>query len=159
MAAPHTNSHTQSPAAAARKSTAALGTVNAVTTALVRLNLPEATFDQYAAQADRAGVEVEKLMESRLTQALPQTDAGLWLTLAQKKRLEACVGRTLTDGEGALQRLEPLSRITVEGQVIRLDPTLLKRLSTRTRRGQTLQQLIEQEVVKALKQYVGLLPY
>lgn len=135
------------------------GTVNQVTTAHVRLDLPEHIFDQYSGQADKAGKDVEQLMAERLTRTLPQVDNGLWFTSEEKKRLETIVGHMVADGQGALQRLEPIQKIDVSGVCIRLDPQVIKRLSTRTLRGQSLNQLIEQQVVKALKQYVGLLPY
>lgn len=149
-----------SPSTQKRTTTAAPGTVNAVTTAHVRLNLPEHIFDQYAAQAERAGgKDVEVLMAERLVRCAPQAEPGLYFNAAEKKRLDACIGRPVGDANGALQRLEPLSRIDVSGVAIKLDPTTLTRLSTRTRRAQSLNQLIEEVVVKALKQYVGLLPY
>jgi len=124
-----------------------------------RIDLPEHVFDAYAAQADKAGKDPELWMQERLVRCLPQTEPGLWFSPSEKKRLEACVGRMVNDAGGALQRLEPLSKITVEGLTIKIDPIVLKRLSTRTLRGQTLNQLIEQQVERALKQYVGLLPY
>lgn len=124
-----------------------------------RIDLPEHIYDQYAAEADKKGKDPELLMRERLVQVLPQNDQGLWFSAADKKRLEQCIGHMCSDANGALQRLEPLSHITVEGLDIRIDPTILKRLSTRTLRGQTLNQLIVQQVQKALKQYVGLLPY
>jgi hypothetical protein len=127
----------------------------------VRLELPLHVFEQYAQQAEKTGQGKipEQVMVDRLLKCAEQHDAGLWLTAAEKKRLEACVGHMVNDGQGALQRLEPLSRITIEGLTFQIDPIVLKRLSTRTRRGQTLEQLIKEQVQRALKQYVGLLPY
>jgi hypothetical protein len=146
--------------ATAQKRISSPGTVNAVTTAHVRLELPEHVFDQYSGQAEKSGGrDPEVVMAERLIRCANQVESGLYFNQAEKKRLEACVGHMVADAQGALQRLEPLSRINVSDVTIRLDPVVLQRLSTRCRRGQTIQQLITEQTVKALKQYVGMLPY
>ncbi len=143
----------------AQKHIANQGTVNQVTTAHVRLELPEHVFDQYSGQADKVGKDPELLMTERLIRCAPQIESGLYFTNDEKKRLEKCLGHMVSDGTGALQRLEPMSKIDVGGVTITLDALILKKLSTRTLRGQTLEQLIEKTVTKALRQYVGLEPY
>lgn len=124
-----------------------------------RVDLPAHVVGAYEAQALKQGKHPETLMAERLVKCEKHSDAGLWFNAAEKKRLEACVGHPCAQADGILQRLEPLSRLTVEGIELRIDPVVLKRLSTRTMRGQTLEQLIRQQVDRALKQYVGLLPY
>lgn len=148
------------PTADPRRKVIGLGTINEVRVAHCRVELPEHIFDLYVTQADKQdGKDPEKLMEERLIRCVGQVDQGLYFTLADKKRLEVCIGRSVGDARGALQHLEPLSRIDVSGVVIQLDPVVLKRLETRTRRGQSLEQLIREQVNRALKQYVGLMPY
>jgi len=124
-----------------------------------RIDLPEHVYDAYAGQADKIGKDPELVMMERLIRCLPQIETGLYFNNSEKKRLEACTGHMCSDANGALQRLEPLSKMTVEGLEIKIDPTVLKRLSTRTARGQTLEQLIRVQIDRALKQYVGLMPF
>jgi hypothetical protein len=144
---------------APQKKTTAQGTVNQITTAHCRVELPEHVFDTYAEQAKAVGKDPELLMTERLTRCAKQIDSGLHFNNAEKKRLELFLGHMVADAAGALQRLEPLSKINVSDVNITIDPVVLKRLSTRIPRGQEMGKFMEKLIIKSLRQYVGLEPY
>lgn len=151
---------TRAPKPAPRQTTTSPGTLNEVTVSHVRLQLPPHVYEAYAAPAIEAGKDPEAAMAERLCSVVGQEQPGIWFGPEEKKRLESFLGRALgTDPVGVLQRLDAVRNITVEGVMVTLPATTLMRLSTRMRRGQTLEQLIQEQTVKALRQYVGELPY
>jgi hypothetical protein len=146
--------------AAPRQTTTAPGTLNEVTVSHVRLQLPPHVYDQYAEPAIAAGKDPEVAMAERLCNVASQRQPGIWFGPEEKVRLEKFLGRAIgTEASGVLQRLDAVRMIDVSGTKVELPMTTLKRLSTRMRRGQTLEQLIQEQTVKALRQFVGELPY
>lgn len=134
-------------------------TVNEVVIVRTTIDLNEQTYDQYYEQATALNREVEDVMAQRLQKCVGQRDNGLFFNDAQKKRLDKCVGHNIGDAEGALQRLENLSKITVDDIVIELDPRLKQRLDSRAKmRRKDLAELIRHEVVMGLKRFAGLEP-
>lgn len=143
-----------------RTTTTSPGTLNEITVSHVRLLLPPHIYDQYAEPAIAGGKDPEAAMAERLCQVASHKQPGIWFGPEEKKRLESFLGRAIgTDAGGILQRLDAVRLITVEGVSVALPMSTLKRLSTRMRRGQTLEQLIQEQTVKALRQFVGELPY
>lgn len=143
-----------------RTTTTQPGTLNEVTVSHVRLTLPPHVYDAYAEPAIAAGKDPEVAMAERLCNVVSQKQPGIWFGPEEKKRLEAFLGRAIgTEASGVLQRLDAVRMIDVSGTKVELPMTTLKRLSTRMRRGQTLEQLIQEQTVKALRQFVGELPY
>lgn len=141
------------------KITVAPGTINQVVVVRTPIDLPEAIYDKYYEQATGLNREVEDVMAQRLTRCVEQKDNGLFFNDAQKKRLDRCVGHNIGDAEGALQRLENLSKIVVDDVVIELDPKLKSRLASRaTMRRKDLAKLIRDEVLMGLKRFAGLEP-
>lgn len=135
------------------------GTMNEVVVVRVTLDLSETTYDTYAEQAIAQNKQPEDVMAQRLHKCVGHRDNGLFFTDAQKKRLDKCVGHSIGDAEGALQRLENLSKIVVDDVVIELDPRLKQRLASRaTMRRKDLGELIRHEVVMGLKKFAGLEP-
>lgn len=148
-----------SPKPVAKKVTIAPNTINQVTVVRMTLDLPEYVHDQYVLQSMETGKEVEDVMALRLLKCAQQKEDGLWFDNSQKKRLDRCVGHTISNAEGALQRLENLSKITVDDITIELEPRLKQRLASRaTMRRKDLTELIRHEVIMGLKRFAGLEP-
>lgn len=134
------------------------GTVNEVVSVRATLDLDEPTYDAYAEQAMKRNLEPETVMAERLRIAKTWIDGGIHFNAAQAKRLSTAVGHTVSDAEGALQRLETIGQIVVDGVVIQLEPRVLQRLKSRVFRGQTLEGVIRREVLLGLKRFCGLEP-
>lgn len=143
------------PAAPPRTTTTGQGTVNEVSITHVRLQLPPHVYDAYSDQAARQNKDPETLMAERLIRCLLHNEDGLWFNESERKRLESFLGRKCGDAIGVIQRLEPMRGIVVAGVQVEIPAITLTRLSTRVRRGQTLEQLIQTETIRALRAYVG----
>lgn len=134
------------------------GTPNEVVVVRTMLELPEAVYDAYAEQALKAGKETETLLEQRLNKCQGHADQGLFFNDAQAKRLFHVLGKTVSDAEGALQRLETICLLDVGDVKIEVEPRILQRLKSRVFRGQTLEGVIRKEVLMGLKRFCGLEP-
>ncbi len=136
----------------------AVGTVNEVVLVRATVELDEPTYDILASQAIARGITPEELMSERLRIARDWTGEGIHFNIAQARRLGAAIGHTVSDAEGALSRLETICTLTVGDFSIVLEPRLLQRLRTRVFRGQTLEKVVEQQVILGLKRFCGLEP-
>lgn len=121
------------------------------------VELTEQVYDIYAKQGIERGMDPEQMMAERLRRCAPQKDVGLYFNDQQRKRLFTAIGRSAGDTEGALQHLENFTAIRIGDVTVELEPRLLKRLASRAGAyRKSTEQLIQEEVVRALKEYTGL---
>lgn len=125
----------------------------------VVLSIPAHVYQSYAIDARAQQKDPETFIAERLLRCQKHGDAGMWFTAQQKRAFETFLGRGVADGQSAVQWLTPLKGIDVSGTKVELSPKTLQRLTSRVRRGSTLDELIRTEVIKSLRQYAGELPY
>jgi len=134
------------------------GIANEVVTVIIRLELPEHLYNHYASEAAKRNREPEQVMAERLTRCQTITGSGIYFDEEQKKRLSNVIGHTVADAEGALQRLETSTVVSVEGYDFALDPRLIQRLKTRVFRGERYEDVMHREIVRSLMTYAGMNP-
>lgn len=134
-------------------------TVNEVVVVRSTVDLPEAIFDQYSEQAIAQGRSVEEVMSQRLLRTVTIDGNGLWFNAQQKKRLDHLCGHTIGDAEGAIQRLETVSKVKLGDVELELEPRLKLRLESRAKmQRKSLPELIKREVLLGLRRFAGLEP-
>lgn len=121
-----------------------------------RVEVDESTAEAYLRTADERGVSVEQVITERLAAAREFTSTKpIYLSDEQRQRLEALFKRNFSDPERVTTAIENLARVRVGGAIVDLSQDLLDKLQTRAI-GISLKDLIKQEVVVALEQYVGM---
>lgn len=134
------------------------GTVNEVVSVICRVELPEHIYDIYAEESMKRGKEVEEVMAERLTRCQSISGSGIYFNEDQKRRLGSVIGHTVSEAEGALQRLETSTVIDVSGFQFELDPRLVQRLKTRVYRGERYDDVMYREIVRGLMTFAGMSP-
>lgn len=134
------------------------GVPNSITIVTCRVDLPEHIYDAYAAIAVRTNIEIEDILQQQLLRCRDIIGSGIYFNESQKKRLSNVVGHTVADAEGALQRLETSTVIDVSGFKFELDPRLVQRLKTRVFRGESYEDVMYREIVRALMTFAGMNP-
>lgn len=134
------------------------GTVNEVVTVIVRVELGEATYDLYAEESMKRGIEVEEIISERLRNCVSISGSGIYFNEGQKKRLSNVLGHTVANAEGALQRLETSTVVDVSGFQFELDPRLVQRLKTRVYRSEQYEDVMYREIVRGLMTFAGMSP-
>lgn len=133
---------------------------NSITVVRVPVEVSETTYDTYTEQAISRGLPVERLMGERLTRCRTQVHDALVFTSDQKSRLDKAIGHTVSDADGALQRLETICKLEVADVGIKLEPRLIQRITSRAKAQRlTFEQCLQKEVVGALRRFTGLDPY
>ncbi len=127
-------------------------------TVICRVELPEHVYDVFAEEALKLGREPETIMSERLNRCKGITGSGIYFNEAQKKRLGSVIGHTVSDAEGALQRLETATVIDVSGFQFELDPRLIQRLKTRVYRGESYDDVMYREIVRGLMTFASMSP-
>ena len=129
-----------------------------MTETAVRLSLSvsEELFQDYQAQADRAGVNVEHLIADRLEQVVSQTDSKpLYVTDAQRKVLERILGRNVNSPQRLVMEVEKLATVEVAGVAVSIPVDLLVKVKSRSFRA-PYQDVLKREILLALERFVGI---
>lgn len=120
------------------------------------ISIPEPLADVYAERAAKLGITVEQEIANRLKHCQTHTSLfGLYINDDERQRLGQLTGKLMATPADVLAHVEHTAVIRVGDIDIPLDGQLLVRLNTRTF-GKTFDQMIRDEVVKALEVFVGL---
>lgn len=134
------------------------GTQNEVVIVKVMIELPELVYDSYAESAMKGNRDVEDVISQRLVRCKDISGTGIYFDETAKKRLANVLGHTVSDSEGALQRLETTTAVDVSGFQFELDPRLIQRLKTRVHRGENYEDVMYRELVRGLMTFAGMSP-
>ncbi len=124
--------------------------------ATIRIALPESLLNAYEAQARNYGVDVEALISDRLADSINHIAAKpLYFNDEQRQQLEQCLGRNVLHTQDALLQVRNAMSVRVGKVIVGLKVNLLAKLKSRCI-GMPFEEFLEQRVVQALEQYVGL---
>jgi hypothetical protein len=120
------------------------------------ITLSEELSDAYSERAAKLGITPEAEMAARLKKCQEHTaQQGVYLNDEQRQRLSQLTGKLMATPADILAHVEHTAVIRVGDINIPLDGQLLVRLNTRTF-GRPFDQMLKEEVVKALETFVGL---
>jgi|SRR5579872_4846766 len=121
-----------------------------------RLPLSEPVIEKYRSEALNYGITVEELMANRLMEcASYNATKPLYFDDAQRRELEAILGRNIDKPPTVLAMLKKTLSIKINGIAVTLTPDVIQRLQTRHHNGnfgEWLSGLVNAE----LERYVGL---
>lgn len=136
----------------------AQGTVNEIVTIMLRIELSEHVYDTYMKESVTRNKDVEDVIAERLARCQSISGSGIYFNEDQKRRLGNLLGHTVSEAEGALQRLETSTVVDVSGFRFELDPRLIQRLKTRVYRSEQYQDVMHREIVRGLMTFAGMSP-
>jgi hypothetical protein len=126
------------------------------TTTQIRVAIPDEILDQYQAQAQTLGIDVETLLARRLAQAVEYTASKpLYFSDADRQELEQTLGKNVLHTRDAISQIKIAMTVRIHNLKVQLKPAVLTRLKTRCL-GMGWEEFVEQRVVQALEQYVGM---
>lgn len=129
---------------------------------LVKLSIPEKTYELYAAQAASAKQSVEKVLSDRLRGCVTHTSGrGLYFTDEQRSALERITGgHLISDADSALTHIKTTVEVEVGGIKVELTDRVLQRCASRAKsERKSLEQYVTKEVIQGLERACGLRPW
>lgn len=107
-----------------------MATATAVCT--YRITLPAEIADSYERQASAASLPIEELLARRAAESVNHASVKpLYVSDAQRQRLEAICGRNFTRPKELVEAVARLATVRVENAMVVLDPVVLERLKSR----------------------------
>jgi len=122
----------------------------------VRIRLPEEVLNHYQQYADQRKESVDDVLAQRLAECADYTSTKpLYFSDSDRMEMEHILGKNLAKVPDALMLMRTLSSVRVANTTINLQPGLLTRLKSRCL-GMKWETFLEQRIIHALEQYVGL---
>lgn len=122
----------------------------------LRLLLSDEVINDYQAQADALHIRLEDLLARRLTASVDHTSSkALYFDDRDRSELEQLLGKNILNTKDVLTLIRSAMTVRIHNLKVVLKPAILTRLKTRCL-GMEWEKFIEQRVVQALEQYVGM---
>lgn len=129
---------------------------NTSSTLQLRLLLPDDVISEYQAQADAQHVRLEDILVRRLVASVDHTSSKpLHFADSERQELEQLLGKNIFNTKDALTLIRSAMTVRIHNLKVTLKPAILTRLKTRCL-GMEWEKFVEQRVVQALEQYVGM---
>lgn len=121
-----------------------------------RLYLPSAIAERYETEAREAGLPVETLLQQAAQRmaGIPHRERVLVIRAGDREALETALAHPLKDTEALVQRVEALSRLSVAGVTLRLEPWQMEEIRRRAAKNGIG---IEEELRRSLTVIQGLI--
>jgi len=121
-----------------------------------RIQLPDAVFDRYDAEAARRGIPVEELFAQRLAHCQDHTaEKPLYFNDSERQTLERYLGRNVLNVSDTLVQIRNAMSVRVHKVIVPLETQLLAKLKSRAIRV-PFEEFLQTQVVQSLERYVGL---
>ncbi len=125
----------------------------------LRLEVPQSLFTLYEEQGAKFNREAEDEMVERLRRCVTYTATKpLYLDDDQRRKLEDALEHNIGSAEQAVAQITTALSIQVGDVGVEIPAQVARRLASRVFRGETYEEVIKREVIKALEVFCGMRP-